>query len=68
MKEMLEEIISEGHRGLLFSQFVQMLDIAKEWLEKKNIRYEYLTGDTKSRSISSKVTIDLTLMSLFQYS
>jgi SNF2 family DNA or RNA helicase len=49
LKEMLEEIISEGHRILLFSQFVQMLDIVKEWFDKTGIKYEYLTGETKNR-------------------
>jgi len=49
LKEMLEEIISEGHRVLLFSQFVDMLDLTKNWLEKEKIPYEYLTGKTKDR-------------------
>ncbi len=49
LKEMLEEIISEGHRVLLFSQFVDMLDIVKDWLERTGIPYEYLTGKTKDR-------------------
>ena len=49
LKEMLEEIISEGHRVLLFSQFVDMLDITKAWLEREGIPYEYLTGKTKDR-------------------
>lgn len=49
LKEMLEEIISEGHRVLLFSQFVQMLDICKEWFDKEGIKYCYLTGATKDR-------------------
>lgn len=49
LKEMLEEIISEGHRILLFSQFVQMLDIVKDWFDKTGIKYEYLTGSTKDR-------------------
>lgn len=49
LKEMLEEIISEGHRILLFSQFVGMLDIIKEWFIEKGIKYEYLTGETKDR-------------------
>jgi len=49
LKEMLEEIISEGHRILLFSQFVDMLDLTKEWLIKQGIKYEYLTGKTKDR-------------------
>lgn len=49
LKEMLEEIISEGHRILLFSQFVDMLDLVKDWLEREAIPYEYLTGKTKDR-------------------
>ena len=49
LKVMLEEIISEGHRVLLFSQFVNMLDIVKGWLELEGIEYEYLTGKTKDR-------------------
>ena len=49
LKEMLEEITGEGHRVLLFSQFVQMLDIIKDYFEKTGIKYEYLTGATKDR-------------------
>ena len=49
LKEMLEEITGEGHRVLLFSQFVQMLDIIKDYFERAGIKYEYLTGDTKNR-------------------
>ena len=49
LKSMLEEIISEKHRILLFSQFVDMLDIVKTWLDKSGIKYEYLTGKTKDR-------------------
>lgn len=49
LKVMLKEIISEGHRVLLFSQFVEMLDIVRTWLIKKGIKHEYLTGKTKDR-------------------
>lgn len=49
LKEMLEEIISEGHRILLFSQFVDMLDIVKDWCVRSDIPFEYLTGKTKDR-------------------
>ena len=49
LKAMLEEIISEKHRVLLFSQFVEMLDIVKDWLERAGIPYSYLTGKTKDR-------------------
>lgn len=49
LKDMLEEIVDEGHRVLLFSQFVDMLDLVKDWLEREGIPYEYLTGKTKDR-------------------
>ena len=49
LKGMLEQIIAEKHRVLLFSQFVDMLDIIKGWLEREGIPYEYLTGKTKDR-------------------
>ena len=69
LKEMLEEIISEGHRVLLFSQFVQMLDIIKDWFNKTGIKYEYLTGSTKNRkevveSFNNDESIPVFLISL----
>lgn len=69
LKAMLEEIIDEGHRILLFSQFVDMLDIIKAWLEKEGIPYEYLTGKTKDRQgaverFNSTPSIPIFLISL----
>ena len=69
LKSMLEEIISEKHRVLLFSQFVDMLDIIKEWLTKEGIKHEYLTGSTKDRQevverFNSDPTIPIFLISL----
>lgn len=69
LQSMLEEIISEGHRILLFSQFVGMLDIIKLWLEEKGIKHEYLSGATKNRQevverFNSDPTIPIFLVSL----
>ena len=69
LQDMLEEIISEGHRILLFSQFVSMLDIIKEWLDTKGIKHEYLSGKTKDRqkvveSFNNDSTIPIFLISL----
>ena len=69
LKGMLEQIISEGHRILLFSQFVDMLDIIKDWLERSGIPYEYLTGKTKDRQgaverFNSSASIPIFLISL----
>ena len=69
LKSMLEEIIAEKHRVLLFSQFVDMLDIVREWLKKEGIKHEYLTGSTKDRQevverFNSDPTIPIFLISL----
>ncbi|MCF8243317.1 MAG: DEAD/DEAH box helicase family protein [Melioribacteraceae bacterium] len=49
LKIMLEKVIEEDHKAIVFSQFVQMLEIMKGYLDKKKIKYEYLTGATKNR-------------------
>lgn len=41
---------SSQHKILVFSQFVSMLDLIKEELQKRNITFEYLTGQTKNRA------------------
>jgi len=40
---------SKDHKILVFSQFVEMLDLLKAELERKKIPFEYLTGQTKNR-------------------
>lgn len=40
---------SKEHKILVFSQFVEMLDIIRPELEKRNIPFEYLTGQSKDR-------------------
>jgi SNF2 family DNA or RNA helicase len=49
LKDLLESAVDNGHRILVFSQFVEMLKLIKPWLEKKGYRYEMLTGQTKNR-------------------
>ncbi|MDR6486428.1 hypothetical protein J2799_000913 [Chryseobacterium vietnamense] len=48
---LMEQILgkSKDHKILVFSQFVGMLDLIKTELERHNIRFEYLTGQTKDR-------------------
>jgi superfamily II DNA or RNA helicase len=49
LDELLEEIIDGGHRVLVFSQFVKMLDLIRERLEASEIAHCYLAGLTKDR-------------------
>jgi SNF2-related domain/Helicase conserved C-terminal domain len=51
LMEMIPELLSEGRRILLFSQFTSMLALIEEELAKLNIRYTILTGNTKNRTI-----------------
>jgi SNF2 family DNA or RNA helicase len=46
---MLTTAISEGHKILVFSQFVKHLNILREHLEKQQIPYAYLDGSTRDR-------------------
>ncbi len=45
----LEEIIQEGHKALVFSQFTSLLAIVRKHLDEKSINYEYLDGQTRDR-------------------
>jgi len=47
--ELVNEAVDGGHRILVFSQFVSMLHILRERLEKKKIDFCYLDGATKDR-------------------
>ncbi|MDA1275881.1 MAG: DEAD/DEAH box helicase [Verrucomicrobia bacterium] len=48
--DLVPEMIAEGRRILLFSQFTSMLAIIQEKLAKMKIPYVLLTGDTRDRS------------------
>ncbi|MGI4789301.1 MAG: SNF2-related protein [Janthinobacterium lividum] len=47
--EILETLRAEGHKALVFSQFVQMLTLVREALDARQIPYAYLDGQTKDR-------------------
>ncbi|WP_129630151.1 DEAD/DEAH box helicase [Candidatus Oscillochloris fontis] len=47
--ETLETLRAEGHKALIFSQFVQMLTIIREALDARKIPYAYLDGSTRKR-------------------
>jgi len=49
LAEAMEELRAEGHRVLVFSQFVQVLKRAEAELERLGISYEYLDGQTRDR-------------------
>ncbi len=48
--EQLEDVLAEGHRALIFSQFTSFLKKAAERLDEQGIAYCYLDGSTRRRA------------------
>lgn len=48
--ELVEPLMDEGQKVLVFSQFVQMLQLLEKECRQRNIPTHILTGDTKNRS------------------
>jgi superfamily II DNA or RNA helicase len=49
LMDMLPELVQEGRRVLVFSQFTSMLDLIAPELDKRKLPFVTLTGDTKDR-------------------
>ena len=47
--EQLQEVVGEGHRALVFSQFTQFLGRVRERLDAEGLDYAYLDGSTRDR-------------------
>ncbi|MFZ5439117.1 MAG: SNF2-related protein [Myxococcota bacterium] len=47
--ELVDELVKEGHRALVFSQFTEMLEILTTTADEKQLKYMYLDGRTKDR-------------------
>ncbi len=47
--DMLGEVIDEGHRALVFSQFTGFLALVRDRLQTEKIRFAYLDGATRKR-------------------
>ena len=45
----IKEVISEGHKALVFSQFTSLLALVRDSLDQEEIVYEYLDGKTNDR-------------------
>lgn len=45
----LDHILANGHKVLIFSQFVRQLDIYRKHFDREKIAYAYLDGQTQNR-------------------
>ena len=46
----LQDLIEEGHKALVFSQFTSMLSLVRKRLDANDMIYEYLDGQTRNRA------------------
>lgn len=53
--EIVEELVSNGHKALIFSQFVGHLKLIEEYIQKKGIPYQYLDGQTPSAKRQERI-------------
>lgn len=69
-KELVKELLENGHKALVFSQFVDVLGIMRDELDRMGVSYQYLDGGTSSKERSKRVAAfqagegDLFLISL----
>ncbi|MGY3614739.1 DEAD/DEAH box helicase [Bradyrhizobium sp. USDA 10063] len=49
LMEMVTELLSEGRKIIVFSQFTSMIDLIKVRFDAEHIRYSVLTGETTNR-------------------
>jgi len=46
----VEEVLAEGHKALVFSQFTKLLAIVRQRLDAQGVVHEYLDGRTRDRA------------------
>ena len=47
--EIVDELKENNHRALVFSQFVGHLELVREYLDQRNLSYQYLDGSTPAK-------------------
>ncbi len=53
--ELVEELIQNGHKALIFSQFVKHLVLIEKLLKQKKIKYQYLDGSTPLKKRQERI-------------
>jgi len=49
LMERLEDIVAEGHKALVFSQFTRFLALVRKAADARSMQYSYLDGQTRRR-------------------
>ncbi len=54
--ELAEELVANGHKALVFSQFVDFLTLLREPLDEAGVAYQYLDGSTPAAERTRRVS------------
>ena len=49
LMERLEDVVAEGHKALVFSQFTRFLGLVRKAADARSMQYSYLDGQTRRR-------------------
>lgn len=53
--EIVDELLDNKHKALVFSQFVDHLQLIKDYVERRGIAYQYLDGGTPAKERQKRV-------------
>jgi len=53
--ELVDELLDNQHKALVFSQFVDHLTLLREHLDHRRIRYQYLDGQTPAKTRQKRI-------------
>ncbi|WP_404358523.1 DEAD/DEAH box helicase [Methylotuvimicrobium sp. KM1] len=53
--EIVDELLDNKHKALVFSQFVDHLQLIKDYIEHRGIGYQYLDGSTQAKERKKRV-------------
>jgi superfamily II DNA or RNA helicase len=53
--DIVDELLDNRHKALVFSQFVDHLQLIKDYVEQRGIRYQYLDGSTPVKERQKRV-------------
>ena len=56
--DLVDELIAEGHRALVFSSFTKFLALVQEAMQERGYSYQYLDGRTRDRGVRVKAFQD----------
>src|SRR5690606_40863800 len=48
--DQLDDVVGEGHRALIFSQFTSYLKVLADKLTERGVKFVYLDGNTRNRA------------------